>query len=209
MDQKADALTPVAQGLILKGMSEALDDTRYVDRRPAPEPRLRFRPDDELSEFLLRFIRPESTESIGRAGLFLYADEAFRTEAAPANSVVRRGGTESAELSAVARELRDRGAGHRELARRLQVRPLPQETPGITLHVDVVLHELTAAKLMNHMRINPDRSVGAHFAISRERLVGRQAYLAACQSLYERLLEVGRRPGVRETELIRAKDLPY
>jgi hypothetical protein len=202
-------LTPEARGLILNDMSEALDDTRYVDRRAAPEPRLRFTPDKELTEYLSRFMRPESVEAIGRAGLFLYADEPLGVNSLTRSSVPRRGGTESPELSMIARELRDRGSGHRELARSLQPRPLPKETPGVTLHVDVILHELTAAKVMGLMRVNPDCSVGAHVSISRERLVGRQAYLVACQSLYERLLEGERRPGIRLTELIRAKERPY
>lgn len=190
-------------------MSEALDDTRYVDRHTAPEPRLRFSPDAKLETHLKSFFRPEATEKLGRSGLFLYADDPIQVFASQRASVARRGGTESPELLAINRKLLRHATTHSQLARRLQVTRLPEQTPGIALQVDVVLSELLAGAVMNHMHVNPDRSVGAHVSISRERLVGKQAFEAACHSLYNSLLEEGRNPGVETIKIVHAREQLY
>lgn len=208
MDQ-INALTRLGASIILNTMSEALEHTGYVDRRPAPEPRLRFSPDQELRGHLQRFLRPDALEKLGRSGLFLYADEPIRVDEPRRSSVEKRGGRESAELSAINRKLLQHGGLHSQLARRLQFERMPEETPGISLHVDVILNELLEAAIIDHMRVNPDRSVGAHIAISREHLVGRQAYLAACRDLYDRLLDDGRNPGVDGINLVHTRERLY
>jgi hypothetical protein len=209
MDRSHGTLTPSAGSPILHGMSEALDDTRYVDRRTAPQPRLRFTPDAELEAHLKRFLRPEITEKLGRSGLFLYADDPIRVDEPRRSSVAKRGGIESPELSAINRKLSQHATFRSQLARRLQVERLPEETPGIALQVDVILSELLAGAVMDHMHVNPDRSVGARVSISREHLVGKQAFKAACYDLYNSLLGEGRNPGIEKIKIVHAHEQLY
>lgn len=189
-------------------MSEAFDDTTYVDRRIAPQPLLRFTPDAQLTEYLHRFFRPEIIQSMGRQGLFLYADNAIETSGQHVRATQRRGGTESPELVAIDRTLRQYGAMHSRLAKRLQPKALPAETPGVSLHLDVILHEQVAAGILRHIDVNPDRSIGAHISISRNHLLGRQAFQAACHGLYESLFDP-RPPGIEAVELRRTVDRTY
>lgn len=189
-------------------MSEAFDDTTDVDRRVAPQPLLRFTPDAQLTKHLHRFIRPEVIQSIGHQGLFLYADDPIETASLRVQSTQRRGGTESPELVAIDRRLRQYGTAPSRLAKRLQPKALPAETPGISLHLDVILHEQVAAAIMGHVDVNPDRSIGTHISISRDHLLGRQAFQAACQGLYEALFDPIP-PGIEAVQLRRTVDRTY
>lgn len=188
-------------------MSEAFDDNSYVDRRVAPEPRLRFTPDVELESHLKTFLRPGATEAMGRSGLFLYADEPVAIRRSGRTSVPTRSGTESPELLALNRELRERGNRRLALAKRLQPRALSGEASGISLHMDVILQDLTVQALIDHMKVNPDRSVGVHVAITKENMVTRPEYLAACRRLYEALLDDA--VGVEAAELVRTDGRIY
>lgn len=165
---------------------------------------LRFTPDDMLEQELRRFLRTDDTvHSLGRYGLFLYSDGSIRSQGLMPSRAAQRAGAVSPKVSDLGRTIRERGGLHRPLAPRLQMSKLPDKG-GVSIRTDVVLDELTAGAVMNLMKVNYDRSIAVHIDLRRRQLVSRDEYIAACRSLYEKILEGESRIGIDMIELVQS-----
>ena len=182
-----------------RSVSEAINETGYTRNQPTPNARLRFKPDTELSGYLQQFVRPELRIAMARKGLFLYSDQSILS-----TNVSHTAHTNAASPahSAIERELRQRGSSHLMLARRMQFQPSTADNPNMKQRLEVILSQLTAGVVIEHMKVHPDYSVGAHVSLARTALVSRDAFMAASRELYERLLDEKPNPGVDDTELI-------
>lgn len=182
-------------------MSETLDPQVPPVRDTTTECRLRFTPDQLLRESLDGMVRHESGELNGPRGLFLYSDETFSYHTRVID-FRRRNSPEYNAIVALSRNIKSRSEENRRLARRVELTKLPEQTPGIRLHLDVIMDQLTAQALRNVIYVAPDDSVQAHITFPKDELAPIDDFMASCKSLNERLLSDGRRPGVSAVKII-------
>lgn len=188
-------------------MSEALDRTEFSGRDVAPRLRLRFTPGEELNGYLRRFARQDYFESLGRSGLFLYSDRAMASDNTSESGLASRRSTMPPELVEVDRHIRAHAGSRLPLAKRFQISPSAKEAPGVKLHMDVIVGELTARAIMGQVRVQPDMSVNAFVKIPKDGLVDRDTYMEASKDLYARLLSDSAKLTIMHTDMVRPIDI--
>lgn len=166
---------------------------------------LRFTPDAELHQLLRAMYKPDQNEeSQSLQRLFLYSDESIQSQRTSPSSLMYGAKSQTAaQLAKVQRDLKTRVDKPHFLAKRMQMERIENKHPGTLLRLDVVLDELTAAAIRGVLTIQPDLSVRSHHFIDRHHITGRDEFLRACRSLYERLADEQAAPlTVRKTELL-------
>lgn len=184
-------------------MSEVHDSEMLYSPRPRYVSQFRFTPDEQLRSDLGSFFADQAhARQLGQRGLFLYSDQVFAPTKRGTYNPAQESGRLSPELSKIGRTLRERGRGHRELAKRLEFVKLPDKAPGMSIRLDVIVDEMTARAMLGTVDLKPDRSIGVHLNIRRHDLVRRSEYLAACHNLYKDLLDDQSRLGIESIDLI-------